>query len=146
MIKVNIGEVATERGIKTAYQLQKLMNLPPALASKWYRNDLKMIGIESLNALCEALGCEPSDLLVYSSGGEKVIKLVRKPETVKEATSDSDLLSTIQIAERLKLSRKRVNDYIVSGELKAVKGKQNHNFVLESDLQEFIVNRSGQVE
>jgi DNA-binding Xre family transcriptional regulator len=146
MIKVNIKEIAAKKGIKTAYQLQKLMNLQPSIAYKWFSNDLKMIGIESLNSLCEALDCLPSDLLFYSSGREKVEKLVSKPKTVKETTSDGDLLSTIQVAERLKLSRKRVNDYIVSGELKAVKGKQNHNFVLESDLQEFVANRSGQAE
>jgi DNA-binding Xre family transcriptional regulator/predicted DNA-binding transcriptional regulator AlpA len=145
MIKVNIGEVATERGIKTAYQLQKLMNLPPALASKWYRNDLKMIGIESLNSLCEALDCLPSDLLVYSSGREKVEKPARKPKAVKTMASVEGLLNTNQVAERLGLSRKRVNDYINDGKLKAVKKKQNHNFVSESDLQEFIANRSGQV-
>jgi DNA-binding Xre family transcriptional regulator len=146
MIKVNIKEIATKKGIKTAYQLQKLMNLQPSIAYKWFSNDLKMIGIESLNSLCEALDCLPSDLLFYSSGREKVGKPVSKPKTVKETTSDSNLLSTIQVAEQLKLSRKRVNDYIVSGELKAVKGKQNHNFVLESDLQEFVANRSGQAE
>lgn len=141
MIKVNIQEVAIKRGIKTAYQLQKLMNLQPSLASKWYKNDLKMIGIESLNSLCEALDCEPSDLLVYSSGGAKAERPVRQPVTAKTIVSDNDLLSTIQVAERLGLSRKRINDYIVSGELKAVKGKQNHNFVSESDLQEFISKR-----
>jgi DNA-binding Xre family transcriptional regulator len=142
MIKVNIKDIATKKGIKTAYQLQKLMNLQPSVAYKWFSDDLKMIGIESLNSLCEALDCLPSDLLVYSSGREKLEEPVRK----SEMTSDSDLLSTIQVAERLGLSRKRVNDYIGLGKLKAVKGKQNHNFVSESDLQSFITNRSGQVE
>jgi excisionase family DNA binding protein len=142
MIKVNIKEIATKKGIKTAYQLQKLMNLQPSIAYKWYSNDLKMIGIESLDSLCKALDCLPSDLLVYSSGRGKVKKPARKPEAVKTTASDSDLLTTIQVAERLGLSRKRINDYIVSGELKAVKGKGNQNFISEFDLQEFIANRS----
>jgi excisionase family DNA binding protein len=143
MVKVNIKEIATKKGIKTAYQLQKLMNLQPSIAYKWFSNDLKMIGIESLNSLCKALDCLPSDLLVYSSGREKVEKPVRKPEAVKITASVEGLLTTNQVAERLGLSRKRVNDYIVSGELKAVKGKGNQNFISEFDLQEFIANRSG---
>lgn len=48
------------------------------------------------------------------------------------------MLSTIEVAERLGVSRKSVNDYIIDGKLKATKGKQNHNFVRESDLNEFI--------
>jgi DNA-binding Xre family transcriptional regulator len=134
MIKVNIKEIATKKGIKTAYQLQKLMNLHPSIAYKWFSNDLKMIGIESLNSLCQALDCLPSDLLFYSSGREKVGKPVSKPKTVKETTSDSNLLSTVQVAERLGLSRKRVNDYINDGKLPAVKGKQGHNFINIDDV------------
>jgi DNA-binding Xre family transcriptional regulator/biotin operon repressor len=150
MVKVNIKEIATKKGIKTAYQLQKLMNLQPSIAYKWFSNDLKMIGIESLNSLCEALDCLPSDLLVYSSGREKVENPVRKPEAVKTTASVEGLLTTNQIAERLGLSRKRVNDFIKLGDkdgykLKAIKGKGNYNFISESDLQEFIANRSGQV-
>jgi excisionase family DNA binding protein len=56
--------------------------------------------------------------------------------------SDSDgLLTLTQVAERLKLSRKRVNDYVNKGKLRAAKGKQGHNFVSEADLKEFIENR-----
>ncbi len=53
-------------------------------------------------------------------------------------SSDNELLSTVQVAERLNVSRKSVNDYIISGKLRAVKGKQNHNFVSEADLNEYI--------
>lgn len=49
----------------TAYQLQKLTGAQPNLAAKWYRNDLKSIGIETLNTLCKALNCEPSQILAY---------------------------------------------------------------------------------
>jgi excisionase family DNA binding protein len=51
------------------------------------------------------------------------------------------MLSTVEAADRLGVSRKSVNDYIISGKLKATKGKGNHNFVSEEDLQEFINNR-----
>jgi hypothetical protein len=57
------------------------------------------------------------------------------------ASDNETLLSTVQVAERLNLSRKSVNDYILSGKLRAVKGKQNHNFILESDLLAFMAKK-----
>ncbi len=66
MIKPNIRQIAEKNGITTAYQLQKLLNIQPSLAAKWYRNDLKMIGFDSLNTLCKAFNCLPSDLIVYA--------------------------------------------------------------------------------
>jgi excisionase family DNA binding protein len=47
------------------------------------------------------------------------------------------MLTTIQVAERLGLSRKRVNDYINSDQLPATKGKQGHNYIKRSDFEEF---------
>jgi excisionase family DNA binding protein len=61
-------------------------------------------------------------------------------ETVKNS-SDNELLSTVTVAERLNVSRKSVNDYIIQGKLPAVKGKQNHNFILESDLLAFMAKK-----
>lgn len=66
VVKVKIKEMAQKRGLTTAYQLQKLTGAQPNLAAKWYRNDLKSIGIETLNTLCNALECEPSDLLEFT--------------------------------------------------------------------------------
>jgi DNA-binding Xre family transcriptional regulator len=65
MVTVRIKEVAMERGITTAYQLQKAAAVQPSLAAKWYRNDLKSIGIETLDLLCRVLNCMPNDLLQY---------------------------------------------------------------------------------
>jgi DNA-binding Xre family transcriptional regulator len=67
MIKANIKEIATKNGVTTAYQLQKLMNLQPSQAAKLYRNDLKMIGFDTLNELCKVFKCLPSDILVYTA-------------------------------------------------------------------------------
>jgi putative transcriptional regulator len=60
---------------------------------------------------------------------------------IVNSSSDNELLSTVAVAERLNVSRKSVNDYIISGKLPAVKGKQNHNFIRESDLLAFIAQR-----
>jgi DNA-binding Xre family transcriptional regulator len=64
VVKVRIKEVAESRGITTAYQLQKLTGVHPSLAAKWFKNDLKMIGIDSIDLLCKKLNCTPNDLLV----------------------------------------------------------------------------------
>jgi DNA-binding Xre family transcriptional regulator len=66
MIKPNIKQIAEKNGVTTAYQLQKLLGIQPSLAAKWYRNDLKMIGFDSLNTLCKAFNCLPSDLIIYT--------------------------------------------------------------------------------
>lgn len=146
MIKANIKEIAAKKGIKTAYQLQKAMNLQPSQAAKLYRSDFKMIALETLNSLCETLDCEPSDILKYSPNKAKAKKLVKPPTIAQKPVSSSapntNLLSTNQIAAELGLSRKRVNDYIVSGDLKAVKGKQNHNFVSIAEFERFKATRN----
>lgn len=66
MITVSIREMAEKRGITTAYQLQKLLNVSPSLAAKWWRNDMKMIGIDTLDSLCRMLKCKPNDILRYN--------------------------------------------------------------------------------
>jgi DNA-binding Xre family transcriptional regulator len=64
MVKLQVKEVAERRGIKTAYGLQKAMNVPPGTAARLWRADMSMIGLGTIDALCEALACEPGDLLV----------------------------------------------------------------------------------
>jgi DNA-binding Xre family transcriptional regulator len=64
MIKLRIREIAEAQGITTAYQLQKAMKYPPNMAARLWRGDMKMIGLETIDKLCEVLGCEPNDLIV----------------------------------------------------------------------------------
>ncbi len=145
MIKVSIKEIAIKNDIKTAYQLQKLMNLQPSMAAKWFKNDLKMIGIESLNSLCEALGCEPSDILKYTPSKGKAKNTVKSSVIAEKGiiSSDSnpDFITTNQLADETGLSRKRINDFIISGELKATKGKQKHNFISREEADRFKAER-----
>ncbi len=63
-IKLNIKKIAKDRGIKTAYRLQRQANLSPSNASRLYNDDIKQISLDTLGKLCEALECEPSDILV----------------------------------------------------------------------------------
>lgn len=71
VVTVKIKEMAQKRGMMTAYQLQKATGAQPNLAAKWYRNDLKSIGIETLNLLCNVLKCKPSDLLEFEPDKQK---------------------------------------------------------------------------
>jgi DNA-binding Xre family transcriptional regulator len=71
MIKVQIAEVAQRRGITTAYQLQKALNIPPAMAAKLWKGDFKMIGLETIDRLCKALKCKPHQFLVFESEQEE---------------------------------------------------------------------------
>jgi DNA-binding Xre family transcriptional regulator len=70
MITVSIREMAEKRGITTAYQLQKALDVSPSLAAKWMRNDMKMIGIDTLDRLCKLLKCKPNDILRYGADEE----------------------------------------------------------------------------
>ncbi len=64
MVELRIKEVAMERGVTTAYQLQKLLDLNPAQAARLWRGGQEMIALKTIDALCESLDCEPSDLII----------------------------------------------------------------------------------
>jgi len=66
MIVVSIREMAERAGITTSYGLMKAMNVSPSLAAKWWTNEMKMIGINSLNKLCIVLKCQPGDILRFT--------------------------------------------------------------------------------
>lgn len=66
MITITIKEAAEKRGVTTAYQLQKEAQLPPSMAARLWKGDMEMIGISTLNTLCNALKCKPSDLLKFT--------------------------------------------------------------------------------
>jgi excisionase family DNA binding protein len=87
----------------------------------------------------EAVKAEKKRLRVAEKDSGKVFN--NSILEIVNSSSDNDLLSTVTVAERLNVSRKSVNDYIISGKLPAVKGKGNHNFIRESDLLEFIAQR-----
>ena len=64
MVTLRIRETAEAHGITTAYQLQKAMQVQPGMAARLWRGELKMIGLDTLDRLCDAIGCELGDLLV----------------------------------------------------------------------------------
>jgi DNA-binding Xre family transcriptional regulator len=63
-IKMRIREQCTAQGITTAYQLAEKAGLTPPTAYRAFNNDIKQLTIATLEKLCAALDCEPSDLFV----------------------------------------------------------------------------------
>ncbi len=158
MIILRLSELLTERNL-TAYALAKKTGLHQSVISKIRRNESQALRLDVLDKLCAALECQPGDLLAYDNRtATRNIDATRNATATRnvDATQNEDaarsekqlsvsnsggLLTLAQAAERLGLSRKRVNDYVNKGKLPATKGKQGHNFVSEADLQEFIKNR-----
>ena len=140
MIKIKIADIAQRKGLTNAYALQKALGISPTMASRLWKGTFKQIATETIDRLCNLLDCEPSDLIVYSSDKPKAKKPTTEPQAIKPTGTDNTMLTTIEVAERLGLSRKRVNDYIVLGQLPATKGKQGHNFISESDLEKFLAS------
>ncbi len=154
MIILKLDELLTERNL-TAYALAKKTGLHQSVISKIRRNESQALRLDVLDKLCAALECQPGDLLAYHNrtatrnidAARNAIATRNVDATQNEDTArsekqlsvrDSDgLLTLAQVAERLGLSRKRVNDYVNKGKLPATKGKQGHNFVSEADYLEF---------
>jgi DNA-binding Xre family transcriptional regulator len=168
-VKIRIAELAGQHGFKNAYALQNALKCSPTMASRLWSGEFKQIGIETIEKLCELLKCSPNDLFGFAGspvapkpkqksgvwtgkpGGGSLAEILAEENSGKpfnnsvldivKSSSDNELLSSVQVAERLNVSRKSVNDYIISGKLPAVKGKQNHNFIRESDLLAFMARK-----
>jgi DNA-binding Xre family transcriptional regulator len=116
MIKANIREIAMKNGVTTAYQLQKLLDIQPSLAAKWYRNDLEMIGFKTLNSLCAAFNCTPNDILVYVPDNDTP----QDSNTESSKTKESNTESSISIAHNT--SDRKLNK--TSGASESKKGSE----------------------
>jgi DNA-binding Xre family transcriptional regulator len=65
MITVHISEIAQQRGMKTAYQLQKALDISPTVAARLWKGEFDMIGLVTLDKLCRVLRCQPHKLLRF---------------------------------------------------------------------------------
>jgi DNA-binding Xre family transcriptional regulator len=68
MIKTHVQEIARKRGITTAYQLQKALDISPSVAAKLWSDDFELISRTSLDRLCRVLDSIPAELVTF--GGE----------------------------------------------------------------------------
>jgi DNA-binding Xre family transcriptional regulator len=156
MMKIKIAETAEKHGVKSAYALQKALNISPTIAARLWKGEFGKIGIGTLEKLCEHFQCQTNEFLEYpltqksnaqksndtQKGNTELSETGKAVIAPKVPKATDGMLSTLQVAERLVVSRKSVNDYIIDGKLKATKGKQGHNFVSEADLTAFVESRN----
>ena len=71
MLVTRIREAAEERGIKSGYQLTKVLGISPSMGARLWKDKVDMIALSTLEKLCTALNCEPKDLFVYQKSGIK---------------------------------------------------------------------------
>lgn len=64
MIRFRLDKLLKQRGW-TAYRLTKESGIHPSVLSKYKHNEVREASLDTLNALCEALGCRAADLIEY---------------------------------------------------------------------------------
>jgi DNA-binding Xre family transcriptional regulator len=67
MIVSLIRGTAEKRGITTAYQLQKALDISPTIAARLWRGEFDKLGMGTLDKLCRILKCQPGKLLHYDA-------------------------------------------------------------------------------
>lgn len=65
MIKLKVKDILEERGL-SKYWLYKQMGMSYQNFSRMVNNETQSIKYSNLEALCDILNCEPSDLFKYS--------------------------------------------------------------------------------
>ena len=64
MVELKIREVAEGKGISNPFTLSQATGLAYATCHNIWNGQPRMIGLDTLDRLCEALDCELGDLLV----------------------------------------------------------------------------------
>jgi putative transcriptional regulator len=64
MIRFRLEQLLSDYGW-TAYHLSKECGIHPSVLSKYRHNQVKQASLETLDAICKALGCQAGDLIEY---------------------------------------------------------------------------------
>jgi DNA-binding Xre family transcriptional regulator len=64
-MKIKIAETAQKNGVRSAYALQKALDISPTIASRLWKGEFDKIGINTLEKLCAYFQCQPNDFLEY---------------------------------------------------------------------------------
>ena len=72
MVKLGVREAAEAAGIKNASQLSKVAGISLATAAQLWENEAEVVSLETLDGLCDSLGCKLSDLLVRTQEQEQL--------------------------------------------------------------------------
>lgn len=149
-IKIKIAEVAGKRGLKSAYALQKALDCSPTMASRLWKGNFKLIGIETIEKLCELFKCSPNEFLEYplaqksntrmsndtQSSDTELSKTKNAPVAPKVPKAADGLLLFSDVVIRLNKADSSVRRYLKGKRLKGEKIKGEWQ-ILESDVEEF---------
>ncbi|NOT63526.1 MAG: helix-turn-helix transcriptional regulator [Acidobacteria bacterium] len=84
MIEFKLAE-KMERSEMTAYRLAQITEIHETQIGKLKNGKAKSISFETLDKLCEALNCEPGDLLVrVNSQSRKQVRVENKTQKPKQ--------------------------------------------------------------
>jgi DNA-binding Xre family transcriptional regulator len=151
MMKVKIAETAEKHGVKSAYALQKALNISPTIAARLWKGEFDKIGINTLEKLCEHFQCQTNEFLEYpltqksnalksndtQKGNTKLSKTGNAPAVVPKLRKVADgMLLFSDVCIRLNKSESSVRRYLTDKRLKGEKVKREWQ-ILESDVEEF---------
>lgn len=84
MIEIQLSELLAKHG-KTQYWLVKTTGLTPQTISKLFKKQTTGIEFSTLDAICKAFDCQPSEFLVYVKEEEK--REIEPKNKTKKASS-----------------------------------------------------------
>ncbi len=150
MIKIKIADVAKKNGLKSAYALQKALDVSPTIASRLWKGEFQKIGVNTLDKLCEQFKCQPSAFFEFWKDGvmqlgkpiTQLSKEVQPIDTQLDKTGEK-WLSTKEIADRIERKPRTVIDLFKSGKLTRKKRGQE-NFGLGSEVEAYIAERDAE--
>jgi DNA-binding Xre family transcriptional regulator len=135
-MRLKIRELCEKRGIKSAYELSiKANRLNMTTAYRAFNNDVKQFTLATLEALCSALKCTPSDIFGVEVAAKLPEPKILIPSNLVMVEGEK-YLSTKEVAERLGRKPRTIIDLFKSGKLERIKRGQE-NFVAESVLKAF---------
>ena len=106
MLKYNLKEILSARGVTKSYSYLVRAGIPAFAASQMVTGKLKMIKLDHIEKLCRALYCTPNDLLVWIPGdallpdNHPLTKLKRSDELHQV----SEAIKTLPLDELKKLA------------------------------------------
>jgi putative transcriptional regulator len=65
MVKFRLHKIAADRDILKIKDMAEKADLAPVTVSGLWNNNTLRVDLNTLNALCETLHCQPGDLLEY---------------------------------------------------------------------------------
>ncbi len=78
-VRLTVAEACRKRGIGSAYQLQKALDLQPTQANRLYHGKVSSASFKTLELLINGLGVELTDLVAVEDEPPAPKKRTRKP-------------------------------------------------------------------